>query len=198
MARDNPGELRGAVVPRELVFNPHVRLIGEICDDMLRSMLDQLAKLSADEDIVAVEITTVGGDAEVGRRMMLEMDLARERLPDCRFVFIGKATVYSAGTTLMSAFAREDRFLTREARLMIHSRQLEKRLELAGPIRSSLPLVEALCHQIRTGIELEKEHFERLIAGTDVTMDELLEKALCNWYLTAEDALERGLIGGIV
>jgi hypothetical protein len=29
-------------------------------------------------------------------------------------------------------------------------------------------------------------------------MDELLEKALYNWYLSAEDALKRGLIGGIV
>jgi ATP-dependent protease ClpP protease subunit len=198
MARDNPEQSSGAALPRELVLNPHVRLFGEIGDDMLRKLLDQLATLTGDEGTVAVEITTVGGDAEVGRRMILEMDLARERLAEIRFVFVGKSTVYSAGTTLMSAFAREDRFLTGEARLMIHCRQLEKTVELAGPIRSSLPLVEALCHQIQTGIELEKEHFERLIAGSDVTMDELLEKALYNWYLTAEDALERGLIAGIV
>jgi len=194
MARDNPG----ATLQRECVLNPQVRLIGSVDEAMLQAMLDQLASLTGDEDIVAVEISTLGGDAEIGRRMILEMDLVRERLPHCRFVFIGKSAVYSAGTTLMSAFPVRDRFLTAEAMLLIHCRQLEKTVELAGPIRSSLPLVEALCHQIRTGLELEKEHFERLIDGSDVSMEELLEKALYNWYLPAEEALQRRLIGGVV
>lgn len=113
-------------------------------------------------------------------------------------MFVGKSAVYSAGTTLMSAFKREDRFLTADATLLIHCRQLEKTVELAGPIRSSLPLVEALRHQIETGIALEKEHFERLIAGSDVTMAELLEKALYNWYVPAENALQQKLVAGIV
>ncbi|HTM95057.1 MAG TPA: peptidase S14 [Croceibacterium sp.] len=199
MARDNPGaETPGAALPRECVLNPQVRLIGPVCDDMLRLMLDRLAKLTGDEEIVAIEISTLGGDAEIGRRMVLEMDLVRERLPKCRFVFVGKSAVYSAGTTLMSGFPVRDRFLTAEATLLIHCRQLEKTVELSGPIRSSLPLVEALCHQIKTGIALEMEHFERLIEGSDVTLDELLEKALYNWYLPARDALKRGLIAGIV
>jgi len=198
MARDNPDADTGAALPRECVLDPQVRMIGEVDTDMLRRMLDQLAKLSGDEEIVAVEISTPGGDAEIGRRMILEMDLVRERLPACRFVFLGKSAVYSAGTTLMSAFPVHDRFLTGEAMLLIHCRQLEKTVELSGPIRSSLPLVEALCHQINTGIALEKEHFERLIEGSDVTMDELLKKALYNWYLPARDALKLGLIAGIV
>jgi ATP-dependent protease ClpP protease subunit len=198
MARDNPVAETGAALPRECVLNPQVRLIGEVCDNMLRVMLDQLAKLSGDEEIAAVEISTLGGDAEIGRRMILEMDLARERLPNCRFVFIGKSAVYSAGTTLMAAFPVRDRFMTAEAMLLIHCRQLNKTVELSGPLRSSLPLVQALCHQIKTGIELEKGHFERLIEGSDVTMDELLEKALYSWYLSAQDALQRGLIAGIV
>jgi ATP-dependent protease ClpP protease subunit len=198
MAPDNPVEATGAALPRGCVLNPHVRLIGEVCDDMLRLMLDQLAKLSGDEKIVAIEISTLGGDAEIGRRMILEIDLVRERLPKCRFVFVGKSAVYSAGTTLMSAFPVRDRFLTDEAVLLLHSRQLDKTVHLSGPIRSSLPLAEALCHQIRTGIMLEEQHFARLIEGSDVTMDELLEKALYNWYVPAEDALRRGLIAGIV
>lgn len=161
-------------------------------------MLDQLAKLSGKENLVAVEISTVGGDAEVARRMILEIDLVPERLPNTRFVFLGKSAVYSAGTTLLAAFRGADPFLTREATLMIHCRQLEKTVQLSGPIRASLPEVEALCRQIRTGIALEKEHFARPIEGSDVTMDELLEKALYNWYMAAEDALARGLIAGIV
>jgi ATP-dependent protease ClpP protease subunit len=133
MARDNPGEGNsGAPLPRECVLNPQVRLIGEVSDVMLVKLLDQLAKLTGDEQVVAIEISTLGGDAEIGRRMILEMDLVRERLPECRFVFVGKSAVYSAGTTLMSAFKREDRFLTAEAMLLIHCRQLERPWSFQG------------------------------------------------------------------
>jgi hypothetical protein len=37
----------------------------------------------------------LGENAEIARRMMLEIDLARERLPGVRFVFVGKTAVYS-------------------------------------------------------------------------------------------------------
>jgi hypothetical protein len=39
---------------------------------------------------------------------------------NCRFVFLGKAAIYSAGTTFMSFFAIENRYLTRGTRSMIH------------------------------------------------------------------------------
>ena len=55
-----------------------------------------------------------------------------------------------------------------------------------------------MIHQLETGIDLEKENFERLIEGTEVPMDELLEKALYNWYVTAEEAAKRKLVAGIV
>lgn len=197
MARDNP-EAGRAAPSRELVLTPQVRLIGEFNEEKLRALVDQFAKLTGDEETVAIEITTLGGDAEMARRAVLEVDLVRERLPNCRFVFIGKSAVYSAGVTLMAAFPKADRFLTAEATLLIHCRQLDKDLQLSGPMRASLPKVEALCQQIETGIAIEIEHFERLIAGSDVTMDELLEKALYNWYLPAGEAAERGLIAGVL
>lgn len=66
-----------------------------------------------DDRVVAVEISTLGGDAELARRLVLEVGLARERLGK-RLVFLGKTCVYSA-VTLMSAFAKDDRYLTRDA-----------------------------------------------------------------------------------
>jgi hypothetical protein len=53
--------------------------------------------------------------------------------PERRFVFLGKAVIYSAGTTFMSFFARHNRYLTRGTRLMIHERKLAKDLRLDGP-----------------------------------------------------------------
>lgn len=80
MARDNP-ETAGASLPRQAVLAPQVRLIGEVSDDMLRGLLDQLSKLTGDEAIVSIEISTLGGDAEIGRRMVLEMDLPAKGFP---------------------------------------------------------------------------------------------------------------------
>lgn len=187
-----------AAPPRELLHNPTIRLHGEVDHAMLGTLLDGMAEAEKGEGIVAVEVCTLGGDAEVGRRMVLEIGLARERLRGRRLVFIGKTVVYSAGVTIMSAFPREDRFVTADGVFLIHGRQLDKTVEISGPMRGSLPLVEALCRQLKLGCEMEVEGFKRLIEGSDLTIDEVLERGRHNWYLTAEDALERRLIAGIV
>jgi hypothetical protein len=186
------------IPPREFIHKPQIRLLGEVNEDMLLTLLDGLAEAEGGSGPLAIEVTTLGGDAEIGRRIVLELDLARERLQDRRLVFIGKTIVYSAGTTIMSAFTREDRFLSSDAVLLIHTRQLEKTVDLSGPIRASLPLVNAVCEQLKLGVKLEEEGFQRLIAGSDIGMDELLEKALHNWYVTTDEALERGLVAAII
>jgi ATP-dependent protease ClpP protease subunit len=186
---------KGAALPA-CFERPHISLMGEVNESMTSKLVDGLRN-PPDEGDIALEVTTPGGDAELGRRMVLEVDLARERLKDRRLVFFGKTEVYSAGVTLMSAFAREDRYLSHEAVLLIHCRQLDKTVELSGPIRSSLPELKALIHQLELGLELEVDNFKRLIEGSDVSLDEVTEKALYNWYVPAEEALERGLIAGI-
>jgi ATP-dependent protease ClpP protease subunit len=192
MAREDAARLPAGILEAQ------VSLLGEVTETMACSLVEQLGRVEAGEDPVTVEITTLGGDAEMARRMVLEIDLARARLKPRRLVFLGKTTVYSAGVTLMSAFPREDRFLSRDAMLLIHCRQLDKTVEIAGPMRSSLPQVRSLCHQIELGLELEEANFRRLIEGSDVSLDELLEKALCNWYVPAADAVKRGLVAGLV
>lgn len=194
MARDNPQPKLSAALAK-----PQIALMGQVDEAMAQALRDGLRDCDKDGDgPVVVEITTAGGDAELVRRMTRDVDEARERLAPRRLVFIGRTMIYSAGTTLMSAFPKEDRYLSEDAMLMIHCRQLTKTVELDGPIRGSVPRVKALLHQLETGIALEKQHFERLIAGSDVTMDEVLEKALYNWYVPAADALERGLVAGVV
>jgi len=186
------------VTPPAGILEAQVSLMGEVTEDMACSLVEQLAEVEAGDEPITFEISTLGGDAEFARRMVLEVDLARERLKPRRLVFLGKTVVYSAGVTLMSAFPREDRFLTSDATLLIHCRQLDKTVEISGPMRSSLPQVRSLCHQIELGLEREEAGFRRLIEGSDVGMDELLDKALCNWYVPAAEALERGLIAGVV
>lgn len=167
-------------------------------EEMVEAFLTQLAEAEKGDGDIALQITTPGGDAELGRRMVLEVEQARKRLGNRRFLFLGKTQVYSAGVTLMSAFPCSDRYLTRDTVLLIHGRQLEETIEISGPLRASLPKVKALQEQIEVGLRHEEDNFRRLIDDCDITMEELCEKALHNWYLPAPEALKRGLVGGLI
>jgi ATP-dependent protease ClpP protease subunit len=180
------------------VDRPQVSLVGTVCDEMIPQLVEGLKEAEKGKGPVTIEMSTLGGDPEAARRMILEVELARERLKPRRLLFLGKTSVYSAGATFMAGFPRGDRYLTKDATLLIHCRQLEKTIELSGPMRASRAKLEAQLHEIDTGVDLEVENFERLIEGSEVTMDELLEKALYNWYVPAKEAVERGLVAGLV
>lgn len=178
--------------------SPQISLLGEVAEDMLESFLTQLSRAERGEGDIVIEITTAGGDAEIGRRLVLEMDLARERMGDRRLLFLGKTEIYSAGVTLMSAFPVEDRYLTRDAVLLIHGRQLDETFEFKGPMRSSKAEVEALLARIELGLIHEEQSFRRLIEGSSISLDEITDRALHSWYMPAKEAHERGLIAALV
>ena len=121
-----------------------------------------------------------------------------EMSPGRRFVFLGKAAIYSAGTTFMSFFTRPNRYLTRGTRLMIHERKMNKQIALSGPLTTCVAGVKAALHELTCSIEIQNEGFANLVAGSDVPLDEVLEKAPSNWYLEAEEAKRRGLIEGVI
>jgi hypothetical protein len=199
MSRDDQSAPRGAGTGSwpKVLDRPTLSLTGEIDSQATRDFLGALREAEDGEGDLAVEVTTLGGDAEMARRIVLEIGLCRKRTGR-RFLFLGKTVVYSAGVTIMSAFPREDRWLAADAVLLIHCRHLEKTIEVSGPMRASLPELDALRAQIDNGLKLEQENFRRLIAGSDVGMEELWEKAVRNWYVDAEEALNRRLVAGIL
>jgi len=98
----------------------------------------------------------------------------------------------------MSFFARDNRYLTRGTRLMIHERKLNKTLNIDGPLTTCIATVKATLHEIQASIEIQNEGFENLISGSNVTMDQVLERAPYNWYIEAQEALALGLIRAIL
>lgn len=176
---------------------PQVRLNGDVNDQMLRVFLDALAAAEGGEGPLVVELSTNGGDADVGRRIAIDVRLFRERTGRPT-VFLGKAVVYSAGVTVMAAFPRQDRWLARGTTLLIHCRALSRTLELSGSLLSERSKVEALMAEIDVGLEAEEASFGELIAGSEVGLPELLERAQSGWYVGAEEALRRGFVGGLI
>lgn len=179
------------------LYEPQVRLLGRIDEVLLTSFREQLGNVPDGSDPIVVELTTFGGDADIGRRLALEVRLARERRKR-RLVFLGKTVVYSAGVTVMAGFPREDRFLTRDSVLLVHCRQLEMAVQLSGPLRVNAQRLREVLEQIDIGLKVESEGFASLIDGSDVSMEEITERAATNWYVPAEQALTRKLIAGVL
>ena len=176
---------------------PHVLVAGPVDYEMYKSFREQLAK-APPAGLVVVELSTLGGDPEVARMMGEDIRFHTEIGPDRRFVFLGKAAIYSAGATFMSFFATCNRYLTRGTRVMIHERKMEKVLRVTGPLTTCVPSVEALLNEIKHSIAIQNEGFENLVRGSQVTMEEVLHRAPANWYLEAQEALELGLIAGVL
>jgi len=174
-----------------------VLLAGPVNYDMYVQFRNQLAE-APPQGLVVIELSTLGGDPEVARMMGEDIRFHTEVGPQRRFVFLGKAAIYSAGATFMSFFATPNRYLTRGTRLMIHERKMNKTLEVNGPLTTCIASVTALLHEIEHSITIQNEGFENLIRGSRVTMAEVLERAPSNWYLEAQEAKGLGLIAGVI
>ena len=110
---------------RSCLFSPNVRVYGTIGEGTVWSVLDQLDKVRRSDAPIVFELTTPGGDPDAARRIGLEIRLCREWHGRETF-FVGKTDVMSAGITIMAAFPRDRRFLTRDTQLLVHERRMER------------------------------------------------------------------------
>jgi hypothetical protein len=153
-----------------------VLLSGTVDYAMYNSFRDQLARAPV-SGLVVVELSTPGGNPEVARMMGEDVRYHSDLDSGRHIVFLGKAAIYSAGTTFMSFFARDNRYLTRGTRLMIHERKLNKVLNIDGPLTSCVATVTAILHEIEASVAVQNEGFENLVCGSQVTMADVLEKS---------------------
>jgi ATP-dependent protease ClpP protease subunit len=179
-----------------LLAEPHIRLFGSIDEALYGKFRDEVARAS-DQETLVISLCTLGGDPEIARAMGDDVRLLRE-FRSKKVIFLGKQAVYSAGATFMSYFPREDRFLTKETRIMIHERQILETVELNGPLSTCIAALKAKLNEIEHSIRIEEEGFAAIAEGTDVTFEQIKEKAPENWYIEAEEAKEMGLVLDVV
>ena len=184
-------------LPATAFKSPAILLSGVVDYDMYTKFRAQFDN-AAQQDLVVIELSTLGGDPEVARMMGEDVRFASEMEPQRGFVFLGKAAIYSAGTTFMNFFARPNRYLARGSRLMIHERKLSKSLVIDGPLTSCIAVVKATLNEIECSIAIQNEGFENLVSGSSVTLQEVLEKAPSNWYLEAQEAKNLGLVEAVL
>ncbi len=189
--------MRCEVLNSEDFHKPAMLLSGPVDYHMYSEFRRMLVGVPS-EGLVAIELSTLGGDPEVARMMGEDIRFQSDLDPNRRFVFLGKAAIYSAGTTFMSFFARENRYLTRGTRLMVHERLLTKTLQINGPLTSCVASVRGVLHEIEASIAIQNEGFENLVRGSKVGLDEVLQRAPSNWYIEANEAVELGLVQAVI
>lgn len=192
MGKSNTNDHDNPALPSN---KPDIRLIGSIDENMLKSFLDQSAKAEGDGPVV-LELSTSGGEADTARRIAQEVHM----LSQAREVFfLGKTYVYSAGITVMAAVRPSHRFLTRDTVLLLHERRLERTIQLSGALRSSVSVVQDLMAELESGQALERRGFEKLVDGSELTVEELMQRVMQkDWYMSAEEALSLHLVAGLV
>ena len=179
-----------------LATTPDIRLFGMVDESMLSTFLQRQAVLRADLP-VTLELSTSGGNADVGRRIANE--LAQWQRDGAAVHFIGKTYVYSAGVTIMSSIPPSRRYLTADCELLVHERKMQKVLHLEGALRGCRSLVQDALAEIDSVQRLERAGFEQLVAGTRLTLDDVMAKVLeRDWYLSADEAAEWGLVAGVL
>ncbi len=176
---------------------PDVRLHGAVDDYMFQSCTAQFDGLTSRSDAVVVQLTTFGGVADTGRRISREIGLRSQALGR-RVVLVGITNVYSAGVTIMSGFRREDRFLSPSCSLLIHERQMDANIHFFGPLSAVRLSALGKLKEIEEGIHLQNEGFRALIAGSSVSFEEICAMAQETTYMSAQEALDRGLVAGLI
>lgn len=177
-----------------LLGRPHVNLSGQVDQAMYASFTYQLAAAPADGPLV-VAISTLGGDPEVARLMGEEIRLLRD-YHGRETLFLGKVSVYSAGTALMAAFPADCRYLTRGTRLLIHERVMT--FYLSGSLKTLTETMRSHLSEVEHAVKVEEESFADLVAGSTLTVEEVRRRAPADWYIDAEEARDLGLVRDVI
>jgi ATP-dependent Clp protease, protease subunit len=182
--------------PPARLLKPDVQLVGEVNQAMFDGFKQALQTAGENNELV-VEVTTLGGDADIGRRLAGDIRAAEAHLGK-RFWFVGRSYVYSIGVVIMTAFAKERRVLSGDATLLIHERKLSEDVHLEDGLEACLRIIMQVKAKIENGIRLEREGFAELAAGSELDVEEIIRRAGKNWYVTAHEALELGFVAHLL
>ncbi|MEL7730770.1 ATP-dependent Clp protease proteolytic subunit [Citromicrobium bathyomarinum] len=177
--------------------NPGIRLYGAMDAKMYSEFTERLAEQTPGGPIV-IALTTMEGDPEIARSMADDIRLLRDR-GRREIIFLGKTAVYSAGVLFMAAFPVSHRYLTRATKLLVTENKRAQPMELAGgSLRSVASQLEHAQREIQREIEQEDDDYRAISEGSNVSIQELREKAPHDWHITASEAKAMGLIAEVV
>ncbi len=168
----------------ELFFKSRSVLItGEINDKLANRVTTQLIALAeAGDDPINVFISSPGGHVESGDMVH---DMISFIKPTVRC--IGSGWVASAGALIFVGAKKENRFCLPNTRFLLH--------EPRGGVGGQVSDIQIQAQQI----EIMRERFHRIFAkATGQTQKKIAQDTHRDFWLTAEEAIDYGLLGKII
>jgi ATP-dependent Clp protease, protease subunit len=169
---------------RNLLFRARTLIIsGEVNQKLAANVIGQLLAMdSVSQDAITIYINSQGGHVESGDTIH---DVIRYVRSPVRMV--GTGWVASAGALIYVAVPRERRLSLPATRYLLH--------QPAGGMRGTAADIEIEAREILN----MKERLNRVFADrTGQTLERIAEDTRRNFWLSAEAAVEYGLVGKII
>ena len=160
-----------------------ILLYGEINQKVAREITEKLLLLSADsDDPIKLIINSQGGHVESGDTIF---DMIRYVKP--RVQIIGTGWVASAGALIYVSVPQEDRFSLPHTRYMIH--------QPMGGVRGQASDIAIEAKEI---VKMRERLNQTFADQTDTPIEQVRKDTERNYWMSAEEAQEYGLVGKIV
>lgn len=161
-----------------------ILLFGDVCESSSIDLISGLMSLHSTDPMIdlTLMINSNGGSAD---DMFAIIDMMNLINPDVKTVVIGKAM--SAGAFIAISGTKGKRFMTKNARLMLHT--------LNGGVSGNY-------HDIKTNVNEMKRLNEKIIdlvvANSNMDKDAVEELLQRDRYILPEEAMNLGLIDNII
>lgn len=160
-----------------------ILIYGEINQDLAKSVTEQLLYLSAvSDDPITMFINSQGGHVESGDTIH---DVIRFIKPKVKM--IGTGWVASAGITIYLAADKKDRYSLPNTRYMIH--------QPAGGVQGQSTEIQIEAKEI---LRMRKRVNKLIAKATGQTLEQIEKDTDRNFWLSAEEAEDYGIVGKIV
>ena len=177
------GQDKNSSVAKNLFESRTVLVFGEVSDKLARSVTGQLLALAHEsDDPIRVFVNSQGGHVESGDTIH---DMIRFVKPE--IMMIGTGWVASAGALIYVAAKPENRICLPNTRFLLH--------QPMGGTRGQASDIEIETKQIL----MMRERLNRVFAReTKQTYERVVEKTERNFWMSAAEAIEFGLVNRIV
>lgn len=160
-----------------------ILIYGEINQELAKTVTEQLLYLSAiNDDPITMFINSQGGHVESGDTIH---DVIRFIKPKVKL--IGTGWVASAGITIYLAADKKDRYSLPNTRYMIH--------QPAGGVQGQSTEIQIEAKEI---LRMRKRVNQLIAKATGQTLEQIEKDTDRNFWLSAEEAKEYGIVGKIV
>lgn len=159
-------------------------LSGNIREDTASYFLEQITALEVTDmgKPISIYVDTYGGSVDAALCMYDAIKAC-----SCPIVTIGIGKVMSAGVLLLAAGDKGNRFITENTRVMVH--------EVSGGAFGSISEMETSVQETR---RLQETYVDLLVLSTGVKKAKLLKDMKEETYMSAEEAVNYGLVDRMV